>query len=494
MTTHYNNRKLLFLVDLVFITIGLLFYLLQPPGITKVYQLFIVIWILVAIIIHLILDYSFGNRDILSLDKLFIFAYLIFHFDYIILYIIGLYPFQHQVIPYPNFGNITTIFISFCLLMFIIGYDFTMVVNSNKFSDQNIIKKEPYQYGNMLLWGKSLILIGFILILNFVSSIGINSLINRAYGFNLFYSGEFNTISFTGGKSLLAVGILFLLYDVIKYPKKSKIDNVINIFLTFLVILYTLFVLVFFSVRGWILLDVILPMLLFYYYLRKKISIKYLLLLVILFFLFSIVIEFSRTVQNRTLETMFTEFQQESSSQKGVVNYLSLQWRTYKNVNETIMIIDKEKQFFGGTTFIGDILSGIPLFGKYLVRGWYEEPSKWLARLVEPWFYENNEGIGFSLPAEAYINFGFFGSLVFFYFLGNICSIIYKKYLLNREALLSIMTYTVFSTNLLFSIRQTVSSISRPLIYLLILFLIVFVLSQIKKRTVNKLTYIRKFS
>ncbi|MBI1354135.1 MAG: O-antigen polysaccharide polymerase Wzy [Acidobacteria bacterium] len=45
-------------------------------------------------------------------------------------------------------------------------------------------------------------------------------------------------------------------------------------------------------------------------------------------------------------------------------------------------------------------------------------PSRWVTRIVEPWIYQRNGGLGFSAVAEPYMNFGTPGVIVYFVALG----------------------------------------------------------------------------
>jgi len=162
---------------------------------------------------------------------------------------------------------------------------------------------------------------------------------------------------------------------------------------------------------------------------------------------------------------------------------ITTQWRTYKNVNKSLALIDAEGRWFYGRTLLGGFFDSIPFAGKYLNGKWYESPSVWLARNLEPWSYINHEGIGFSLPAEMYINFGLFGSAFIFLSLGYFCAHFYTRV----SSLLSIIVYVTFLPNLLFSIRQTVSSLMRPVIIAFLMVLIIQYLSKmLKVRRINR--------
>ena len=148
----------------------------------------------------------------------------------------------------------------------------------------------------------------------------------------------------------------------------------------------------------------------------------------VFFSISSFIIEIARTTDSKSINGYIRTINNSININNGILGEItSLQWRTYRNVNESIGLVNFQEDWFYGKTIVGGILVGIPIAGKYITNGWYEEPSMWLARNLHPWFYNNYEGIGYSLPAEIYINIGMYGTIIFFFFLGFIFSNIYLR-------------------------------------------------------------------
>jgi oligosaccharide repeat unit polymerase len=420
-----------------------------------------------------------GDIDWLSLDKVFILAYFYFHYDYLTSFLLGIVDFNPKAIPFPDLANVTTYLISMCLFLFLFGYNIYKgrLTFFLKEEERTIIQVRINRL--ILTTGKLLIIVGFSMIFLFIQNFGINNLIARDYGFNIFYSGDYATTLFTGGKLILSIGIIFLVIDWFGPQKKSTNQNLFNWFLLFLVAIYLMMVLILFSVRSWLVIDFFLPALYSYHYLRQRIEIKWLLLGFIVFGLISVGIELSRNVELRTIPIFIETFKYNLDKlQNDLSPLITTQFRTYKNVNQTVALINVRKDWFYGRTILGGVLHGIPLFGKYLAGDWYESPSTWLARAMEPWAIRYSEGIGFSLPAEIYINFGLLGSFIFFFLFGGFCARIYSKVILYRKPnLLSFLLYLCFTINLLFAIRQNTSSISRPVIGMLLTFILIRIIS-----------------
>jgi oligosaccharide repeat unit polymerase len=451
----------------------------MPSSFSKSWQGYVVIWTFAFALVHIWLHTLLGEKDWFSIDKLFIGAYFYFHYDYLIAYLLGIVKFRDTVFISPKYANFTTYLISNCLFFFLLGYD----IFYPKLSHRPLLPilkglVQNATRGTFFI-GKLMILVGFGLVVTFILRIGLTTLLNRSYGFDLFYSGEYDISSFAQGKGILAVGVIFLLLDQFQARHFSLTDKLTNMLLVLVIAVYAAITAVIFSVRSWLLLDIFIPGIMIYHYFRRQISIKWLIAIVTSVLVISVMIQISRTSNTRTISGFLNAYQQNQQNY-GFGDSLTTQWRTYKNVNESVALINLEGHWFYGSTLLGGVFAGIPFVGKYLNQGWYEDPSFWLARNMEPWFYSNHEGIGFSLPAETYINFGLIGSCIFFLLLGYLCAMIYTRIILNQsERLLLIVLYMAFVPSLLFSIRQTLSSIVRPVMVALVVTIIILFVSKV---------------
>ena len=452
-----------------------------PQIFSKKWQEIIIIWSIFYSFIYIILRYFSGDKDFLSIDKIFLYAFIYFHFDYLVSYSIGLVKYDPTVFSYSDLANYTTYYLGLCLFIFLFSY--------NIFSSPRRIHTKPgitsikgiRNNRAFFIIGKSLILIGFLMVIYFIYDFGYSDLLSRSYGFSLFYSGSFNTTAFTAGKSILSVGILFLIIDYFQSSDRHFLDKLYNILLVFVVLIYAILILYIFSVRSWLLIDIILPSILAYHYFRKRIQAKWLLIGLGIFIVSSFVIEIARTSEIKSINGYINTFSDTIKNNNEVIgNITSLQWRTYRNVNESIGLVKLQDEWFYGKTMLGGILAGIPIAGKYITNGWYEPPSTWLARNLHPWFYDNNEGIGFSFPAEIYINFGIIGAIVFFFIIGYLLSKLYIHIIIPQvTTIFRLLFYFTLVPNLLFALRQNIASISRPIFYLFLSLAIVGVTSYL---------------
>lgn len=486
LRTHSTAYKSLIIVQVFGIFIGILLGMAMPHQFSKIWQSVVVAWIIICVILHLVFRYFAGEKnDWLSLDKLFIVAYLYFHYDYLLSYLVGITNFRNDVFVFPNYANLTTYLISFSLLFFLLGYNlyFWRYYQGQSLQSGRLVFHKK-SLVNVLFFGKFLILLGFGLVTAFIIKVGYSTLLYRSYGFSLFYSGLYDTSLFAQGKQLIAIGSIFFFVNLLEGRRFNLLNASINVILFLTLVIYALLILLLFSVRAWLFLDILIPGVVIYHYLRKRINVKWVTIIVSAALIFSVVVELSRTTESRNIDGFVTSFQENIKNEK-IGQLLSIQWRTYKNVNESLGLVDRQARLFYGLTFIGDFFDGIPFVGSYINKGWYESPSLWLARNMEPWFYLNHEGIGFSFPAETYINFGLIGSLIVFFFLGYICAKFYFRIIMMQyTSLLSFILYTVFMSNLLFAVRQTLTSVFRPIIISLLVTLVVYLFSKVFPKTI----------
>ena len=265
------------------------------------------------------------------------------------------------------------------------------------------------------------------------------------------------------GKLLFSTAILitgpFLITE--KFLSIKKVAIIIGIGV------YSYIIIVLFGVRSWLLLDVILPLVFVYNYYKKKITLRQGSIIFASIIAFSLFLLFSRQASSRTLQSLLTQFSSSISDSSDM-----WEWRSLRNLNEEMSLIPSQQDYFFGKTFVGAIVSGIPVLGKYLEPSWYETPDRWLARNLEPWFYDNFEGIGYSIVAEAHMNFGLIGGAGLFIVLGTFLSYLYYS-LMKKYSYEKWLIYLVFVVNLLFMVRQSSVVVIRPIwaLLLTILFL-----------------------
>lgn len=483
-----SNRTLLqswlFITSGLLLLLSLILTLLVPTSISPSWirlSVFISVGIL---IFHFLGHYLIGHRDFLSFDKLFLASYALFHLGYLFLYSLNLVPYDGWVFFDPKIVNLSVIIICLYLSAFVFGFNLVPLPHLEKIKTVAITEEN---LNNWFLLGKAILLVGLALIGYFVITIGPETLINRAYGFSFFYSGDYSTRGFTGGRLLVSLGFTIFLLESL--TKKRWSLSVIFIYL--LLVPYTVLLLLF-GVRSWIILDLILPFLITYHYFSRKITLKIGGLLLLIFLFFSIFLELGRPAPNRS----FSEFVSTVTSQiqSEPPNLLELTARlgtAYKNVTREMSLIPNIEPYYLGKTYVGSIITSIPIVGNFLKPDWYEQPDRWLARHTDPWYYRNFEGIGFSVIAEAHMNFGIYGGAIILFLLGLFARYFYTFLFKIKSPFYWFLYISIFS-NSLFAVRQTISDIFRPIWGILILWAAVTLIKwvQSKHGTTNLSTHI----
>lgn len=414
-------------------------------------------------VLHLALRYSEGQRDLLSIDKLFIASYFYFHYGYLLPYSIGAIPYEARVFWNPAMAPQAALMVTTVLAGFLLGYNLRF---KNIESESRLIfSTKPEKIHVWFFMGKLALFGGLFLILVFMFNFGIGNLISREYGFDLFYSGEFDTGLFTSGKLLLGTGAIIVASEL-WLRRRLTYSLIMSIGA---LVFYSFLAFVFFGVRSWLMIDVFLPLILSFHYLHKNISMRWGVAILLIFLIGSLVMEIARPAPERTLFA----FQNELSYQLATGDYTiwditARQYHSYTRVIQEMSLVPLEKSYQYGLTLVYGFVGSIPELGKYLIPQGYEPPERWMASIVEPWFYSNNEGIGFSMVAEAHINFGIIGGSLFVLLLGIFSGHIWLITHKNKSFGMWLM-YLVFVINFIFGVRQTMMGFVRPLFgYLLI--------------------------
>ena len=416
---------------------------------------------------HLVLRRLMGDRDLFSLDKLFIAAYFYFHYGYLIPYALGAVSYEARVFWNPAIAPQAALMITSCLAAFLLGYNLRL--KANQVPERLELTTSPQTLDIWFLVGKVALWMGLLLVIAFIFQFGVGNLINRRYGFDLFYSGQYDTGLFTMGKLLFSTGAVIFATELWLRKRLSPglLFGVLALFA------YSVIIFVFFGVRSWLMIDVILPLLLSFHYLYKKVSFRWGMIFLVVVLTVSLIMEIARPASQRSLDA----FQDELSYQLATGDYslwdlTARQYQSYTRVIQEMSLVPLEKNYQGGSTLLFGFLASIPELGKYIVPRGYESPDRWLASIVEPWMYNNNEGIGYSMVAEAYINFGIVGGMIFILFIG-ICSEWIWLTVSHYNSLWIWLVYQVYTINLMFGVRQSVLGFVRPLIGLLLIFLVV---------------------
>jgi oligosaccharide repeat unit polymerase len=155
-------------------------------------------------------------------------------------------------------------------------------------------------------------------------------------------------------------------------------------------------------------------------------------------------------------------------------------------VSYTLMLVPVVKNFQYGLDYLYSLLTVFPnLLWPVHPTIAHGLPSVWLTRTVDPIIAEKGGGYGFSFIAEAYMNFGWFGTPLVMLILGFLVSrfVLWANRTNEIHKLAMVATYTSF---FLFYARAESAVIVRPLIwYAMCPYIIIHIVSDIR-RVLNK--------
>lgn len=210
---------------------------------------------------------------------------------------------------------------------------------------------------------------------------------------------------------------------------------------------------------------IILSIVFLIYFYTHKLNLRY----VVLAGLFSMVFLnlFHAISVNRTdFQTMISSFSTTvGDGENPALSTISEMGWTMFCTSKTMDCYPSIKEHEYGTSYIGDLLVVIPNLGF-----WDEHPSnkysssKWLQEFVG-----GRSGIGYSMPAEAYANFGWFGMTLLFV-LGYIYTRIYDRtsYDMIRINPLMVVIGLIFLWFTVSTVRNSLHTLVRAILYYII--------------------------
>lgn len=151
-----------------------------------------------------------------------------------------------------------------------------------------------------------------------------------------------------------------------------------------------------------------------------------------------------------------------------------------QTVAYTIMLVPSERPFDQGASYFFSLLTLFPnLFWDIhptIARGL---PSDWLTWQINPWLARQGGGLGFSFVAEAFFNFGWYGSALAMIVTGFLFGWLILWSSRSNDPARMAMVAVLFSFAL-FWVRQESTMVIRPLVwYALGPYLLIFVVQQV---------------
>ena len=356
--------------------------------------------------VHLIFRFKTGGRaNVLAPEILFLLFYTMFHLAYVTLFSLGLVEYSDFVFFYESAIPQSLLVVNLGLVGFLFGYELLGTKGGEPIIQQPV--KIPTRY-----WGTFGIVVMIIALpmhLIPLSMMGPTLLLRHGYAAiqnARTYIPHTVAMFLSQSSRVMLFGlVIHLVSSALRYGKLFRSKLALGLVITFAAIL------IMEGERGWT-FKLGIPILLVRHYFVKRIRIRYL----AVFFVATLIL-FAGIAAVRTIVFQPAKMLQEYKYQKsvGVIDWRSpfLEMGGSFNVTtRTCHDIPLVEPYWKGKSYLSAALHTIPfLEGFFYRRGWMVpdeyQPSVWV---TYKYHGVEGSGLGFTVPTEGYLNFGFPGA------------------------------------------------------------------------------------
>ena len=359
------------------------------------------------ILIHIIYRLKKGRLgNMLAPDIIFIMFYTLFHLGYVTLFTLKIIPYSDYVFHYETSISKAMFIVNLGLIGFLFGYEFM-----GKKTNINI------PFGGIIAPGNSWCIFGLLLMVIAISMhlIGLSFLGPRNL-MNYGYSAIQNATDYISywkamliGKSTLVMVLgmtIYMIASSLRYGKlfHSKLGLILSVVYFVIVIME--------GERGSI-LAMGVPIMLVRHYFVKQIKFRYIVLLFI-----TAVLLFAGLRVVRTIVFQPTKMIEEYKYTKKSSPERTAWYATFVEMGTSFMVVNivandvpSQEPYWRGASWRDSAFHIVPFLQGITIRlGWSTwAPSTWI---TTTYFGREAAGRAFTVAAEGYLNFGFFG--VFF--------------------------------------------------------------------------------
>jgi len=161
--------------------------------------------------------------------------------------------------------------------------------------------------------------------------------------------------------------------------------------------------------------------------------------------------------------------------------------RTFEEMGGTLdtfvrarSLVPDRRDYFFGQTYLWAVARALPNV-RFKAREWGFVSSVWITRETAPDVYRRHGGLGFTIVAEAYINFGYFAPL-FFIVLGLIHARVEKWVTHRTDRWFPLALFFLAEVSLISHVRNTAVIYLRGFIWMSWILLAIYVVSQFDRR------------
>ena len=354
------------------------------------------------------------HLNILSPENMFILLYTLFHLGYVGLYGFGLAPYSERTFYYYTSIPKAMFIVNLGFISFLMGYELL----GSRCSAPRIPGPVQRPNAGWCTFGLIFMVIGLTAHLVTIISIGISTF--KMYGYGVFSNiGKFAppVIKYVWANSLhvMILGVvIYTISSALRYGKVFNSKLALGLLIVYLFLVATE------GDRGPI-LYLLAPVLLVRHYLIKPISVWVLVgILVVFFTLFTVIGPLVRNVQGAAFnpsKILGLYRAQKAAGEITWMNPLFEMGGSFKIVNMVAEDVPSVEPYWYGASWRDAAFHIVPFLQGFAVgRGWGRiAPSMWL---TYTYFGLSAAGTGFTMTAEGYLNFGYFGVFLELFFFG----------------------------------------------------------------------------
>lgn len=418
-----------------------------------------IIWGTVIMIVHMIYRFCVRPFNALAPDIVFVLAYFLFHFGYLILWVFDIVPDIERIFYAPSLYPNVIFIVNIGILSYFFGYEAAQSAKHDE--SMVVIKSVPPNIWMHL--GILIMLMSLLIHVSYILVIGVDKFLTEGYriaGYIDRYVSDarlwrLGTQIFIFGFALYIIAVS-MIYGRLFHGKIGLM--VFSIYAGLLLMEgqrtpVAILFMVFIVVR---------------HYLIKPFKLRTLILLFFLLMAGFALIRITREVTSFDISKMTQEI--EYASESGEIHWydpMVEMGASVRAINLTMSVVPDPFPYWYGKTYLNSLLHTIPFVQGALEARLGMTPAKWLTRVVfGP--EGSSAGVGFSVAAEGYFNFGYPGVFLQMFLLGFIMRKMYIKFICSCSpsiALVFIMSLGIF----IISVRNDSNVVIAPILQALLL-------------------------
>jgi hypothetical protein len=388
---------------------ALVYYILPTTSMTSIRMAILVYYIFFAI--HLFVRYrNCGSSFLMTPDVLFLLLYTMFHLGYMTFYSLGLLPYVEQILYYESSTPRALLIVNIGMISFLFGYELLGIKDRSQMAGPLIVA--PTQ--GWCIFGMSIMV--FALVVHTITLLMIGPGILTRYGHTAIvyierYVPTWLALVFRKSGFFMLFGVMiYAIGSSLRYRKLFHSKTALIILITFLTMQML-------EVARTGMFQIVLPLMLIRHYLIKPFKMRS---IALMFFIIVAMFTLMRAAKSFVFSPQKMMEEAKYLQKSGEMTWMSPfveAGGSFKVVNITAFDIPKTEPYWKGASWRDAIYHIPPFLQGYLVRRNLsrEAPAAWI---TVKYYGREAAGLGFSLPTEGYLNFGFFGVFLELAFIG----------------------------------------------------------------------------